>query len=699
MTPLGEAQSIASVLLLSMAITVILVIVGLFFALYWYYQRRLAAAVGDAQDVANLAAKRDLYVAEIAQAMKFKEESRDELLRLESERQLQESLRQDVTQLELAKSDAEQKAEEARREALESQHAVTALAEDRDRLTRGIAEAKRTAAAEQQRASELKQARVAAEDTLRTQTEAAERLVAEVASRQRELDELRAAAQVAQERRDRLDAEVRSLEIRQQTVEAEVARLSTELAEAQSSLTTVRAEVEPVREQIRERLRLEAEIKAMEERLGDLQEQRDELDEANAHRFSVSRYSDLFEVEPRCLADDVFPDGQARDVSEEDALERVAQHLSAQGLIFPRRVLNAFHTSLKVSSISPITVLAGISGTGKSELPIRYAEAMGMHSLAMAVQASWSSPQDLFGFYNYLEKRYKATELARALVRMDAFNFQSEDPLFATLRQSPRSDRVLLVLVDEMNLARVEYYFSEFLSRLEARRAVTTPGEARNRAPAEIDIDGAARSRGEAEGVSSGIRLWVGGNVLFAGTMNEDESTQALSDKVLDRANVLRFGKPPDRARERDDGGRSRKYAAERFLPYETWNRWIHRVPTDSRWRRDVNGWIEQLNGALEMIGRPFGWRVKEAILEYVANYPGVEGGSVYRTAMADQVEQKVLPKMRGIDLTHQRATESLNIVQSVLDELEDQPLMDAVRTCHQDATYGTLNWRGVTRT
>ena len=124
--------------------------------------------------------------------------------------------------------------------------------------------------------------------------------------------------------------------------------------------------------------------------------------------------------------------------------------------------MTAFHTALKINDTSQLTVLAGVSGTGKSLLPRRYAEAMGMHFLPIAVEPRWDSPQDLLGFYNYIEKRYRATDLARSLVHMDPYNT-------STLAEGAFRDQMMLVLLDEMNLARVEYYFSEFLSRLETR--------------------------------------------------------------------------------------------------------------------------------------------------------------------------------------------------------------------------------------
>ncbi|MFC6496363.1 hypothetical protein ACFP8Z_01780 [Gemmobacter lanyuensis] len=85
---------------------------------------------------------------------------------------------------------------------------------------------------------------------------------------------------------------------------------------------------------------------------------------------------------------------------------------------------------------------------------------MGIGFLQVPVQPRWDSPQDLMGFYNYIEGRFRPTDMARAMFALDAQNNPDAVP-----------DRLLIVLLDEMNLARVEYYFSDFLSRLESRPA------------------------------------------------------------------------------------------------------------------------------------------------------------------------------------------------------------------------------------
>ncbi len=98
--------------------------------------------------------------------------------------------------------------------------------------------------------------------------------------------------------------------------------------------------------------------------------------------------------------------------------------------------------------------------TGKSELPQKYANYIGAQLLTLAVQPRCNSPQDLQGFYNYVEKKFKPTDLMRGLYQYN--------------HDSAMQDRIVIMLLDEMNLARVEYYFSEFLSKLETRRSYQT---------------------------------------------------------------------------------------------------------------------------------------------------------------------------------------------------------------------------------
>ncbi len=383
---------------------------------------------------------------------------------------------------------------------------------------------------------------------------------------------------------------------------------------------------------------------------------------------------------------------------EQSCLKQTKKYLSNMGLRFPSRVVNAFHTSLKVAEVSPLVVLAGISGTGKSELARRYAEGMGMHFLNLPVQPRWDSPQDMFGFFNYIENQYRATELARALVQMDPFANDSSRGW-----QTPEgwdhglSDRMLVVLLDEMNLARVEYYFSEFLSRLETRRGIRK-SSANDRRKAEITLE-----VGMHGATDPTMRLFVDTNVLFVGTINEDETTQTLSEKVVDRSNVMAFGRPPrltdmPRMLAGNTNG-SGGHHSEKFVAFKQWQQWLRKESDlESGAGAQVNRWIEEMNQAMEMIRRPFAFRTHAAIRAYAANYPD-QGDKGLSLAMADQIEQKILPKFRGLDPNEENVGRSLDRIVGLLDELGDGALISAIESSRRDGTREhQFIFRGVDR-
>lgn len=365
--------------------------------------------------------------------------------------------------------------------------------------------------------------------------------------------------------------------------------------------------------------------------------------------------------------------------SEEKALSNLKEYLSKCKLDFHERVINSFHTSLKIVDISPLLVMAGISGTGKSELPRRYAEAMGMHCLILPVQPRWDSPQDMFGFYNYLEQQYKPTELSQSLVFMDRWNHKE---------RAKFHDRLLIVLLDEMNLARPEYYFSEFLSRLETRRSIN-PDIDDKRRDAEISLDIGKYG----EGIKT-PHLYVHNNVMFIGTMNEDESTQTLSDKVIDRANIIRFNRPKKMSADipKESENNSNKY-----LPLSVWNRWRANSYKDLKPEiyNKVESWISKINNSLADIGRPFGHRINQTIFAYLANYPQVNYDNTYKYAFADQLEQKILPKLRGLDI--EANGDCFVSIQNIIKELNDEELFEAYERATKKDKY-MFTWHGVSR-
>ena len=351
---------------------------------------------------------------------------------------------------------------------------------------------------------------------------------------------------------------------------------------------------------------LQAEITALEDRLHDFRV-KDIPDEERAGQLR----------KPYFASDTLAPiaDHYRR---EEDFVLHLEAEVAKAGFHFHTRLLRAFHTSLKTADYAPLVVLAGISGTGKSELPRLYADLGGIPFLEIAVQPSWDSPHDILGFYNYTDGRFKAEPLARLLHQLG----DNSDPL----GKSP-----CIVLLDEMNLARVEYYFSEMLSKLEARRAVSRRDNAETRKRASVGID---LGPGRAE------HLYLDPRLLFVGTMNNDESTMTLSDKVLDRASAITFPAPREMSL-REQG--SIDHAKNR-LSWATWQSWQKR-PTDDNLREKLN----VINDIMDDLGRPFGHRLFRAIYAYLSNYPSTDATHA-DDAWADQLAMKVFPRLRGLE-------------------------------------------------
>ncbi|MDR3117337.1 MAG: AAA family ATPase [Puniceicoccales bacterium] len=570
---------------------------------------------------------------------------------------------------------------------------------------------------ERQRLSDSLEQLKGAEAEIRGRCAELQPLAQRVQEVEESLKAARAELEERQRERQRLGGEVDSLNFHKELAEMHLSRkrekLDTLLAEGQKeqkALEDVRERVKKIQEecagwQAKEESwkRREADMEQLRANYQDLHRSVEELalrrdrlsgavevrqrqeDEARERAFQ-----DLL-ARPKCLIRNWK--GKSSRRNEQEALDGLEEYLESHGLTFHQRRLYGFHTALKSARTSPLTVLAGISGTGKSLLAKNYADAMGMHFLSLAVQPRWDGPQDLFGFYNYLEKRYVPTELAQAMVHMDSHNAAGNG---IPAEELSFRDKMLLVLLDEMNLARVEYYFSDFLSKLEVRRGIDP--ENGERQAAEVVL-GKESKKGE-------IRLFPVKNILFVGTMNEDESTQTLSDKVIDRSHLLSFARPR-KFLEASVGQKSQSLPGT-YLSCEQWESWCHgsgELPGDAL--EKIRGGLQDMNEALATIRKPFAHRVYNAIVEYIANYPdALATGDLGRLrrgwAFNDQVEMRLLPKLRGVDLADPQVEEALEAVRSVLeqDDWKDEVLLQAFDSARGSGKNQRQQfaWEGVCR-
>ena len=156
-----------------------------------------------------------------------------------------------------------------------------------------------------------------------------------------------------------------------------------------------------------------------------------------------------------------------------------------------------------------LIVLQGISGTGKTSLPYSFGKFLQRDTTIASVQPSWRDRTELFGYFNEFTKNFNETEVLKRIY------------------SSSYNDDINFILLDEMNIARVEYYFAEMLSILEMP----------NSDEWKLDLVPNVWST-DPEKLDKGM-LKIPQNIWYIGTANNDDSTFAISDKVYDRAQPI----------------------------------------------------------------------------------------------------------------------------------------------------------------
>lgn len=198
-------------------------------------------------------------------------------------------------------------------------------------------------------------------------------------------------------------------------------------------------------------------------------------------------------------------------------IEEIEEAIAALGGFYPGGEVRRLHAALNFLPHKHFVILAGLSGSGKTQLALKYARAV--HGVKRAtdpdpflfvcpVRPEWTDPTGLTGYYDVLSNRYMVPPFLEAVLLATAH------------RDSP-----VFVVLDEMNLARVEYYFSDVLSALET-------GEALQLHSSSVPLEGS-------NGTSIPAEVPLPSNLYVMGTINIDETTNAVSDKVLDRAIVI----------------------------------------------------------------------------------------------------------------------------------------------------------------
>lgn len=260
------------------------------------------------------------------------------------------------------------------------------------------------------------------------------------------------------------------------------------------------AELEVMRD---ERDSLETQKRILQEAIREYRAQMDELEEMDNRRLPFPRCS---EIDEDAALQRPTPTAPCPPLPE--FIEQVRGTMASE-----ERYYTALDTQLFVAGLAAtrLHLLQGHSGTGKTTLPVQFARAIGAEHTVIEVQAGWRDQDDLFGYYNAFERRFYESEFTTALYRA----------------QMPANrDRMVLVVLDEMNLAHPEQYFSTVLSKLE------NPADDPRIELVPRRVEGAPRGF-----VGERAIPWPT-NVWFVGTANQDETTVAFADKTVDRSHL-----------------------------------------------------------------------------------------------------------------------------------------------------------------
>ncbi len=282
-------------------------------------------------------------------------------------------------------------------------------------------------------------------------------------------------------------------------------------------------------------------------------------------------------------------------------------------LIYTPEDIAAFIAGLGTTRLS---ILQGMSGTGKTSLPKIFAEAILGECNLVEVESAWRDKNELLGYYNEFSRIYTPKKFTLALYRA---RLTPEVPTF--------------IVLDEMNLSRIEYYFSDFLSLMEneeSRREIKLLGT-----PLYLRRED---RRYRYIGLTDGTTIRIPSNVWFVGTANRDESTFEISDKVYDRAHTLNFNKRAPKVRSFGEP------IAQRYVSAQTFLELFEEAKASVYFDIDSSPVIGEVENLLAPYNISFGNRIAKQIEDFVRIYAACFGAT--EKAIADGLERILLSKV-----------------------------------------------------
>ncbi|MBS4178772.1 McrB family protein [Lederbergia citrea] len=315
--------------------------------------------------------------------------------------------------------------------------------------------------------------------------------------------------------------------------------------------------------------------------------------------------------------------------SSSDLISYIHSYITNKGFHFTKESITNFYLCLKTK---PFIIFSGISGTGKTKIVQLFAESVGATDengrfTLIPVRPDWSDGSDLIG-YEDIKGDFKPGPFTKVL--MEANKPENHDNPF-------------FILLDEMNLARVEYYFSDLLSVMESREKVN--GEFVSTPVIDREEVG---------------RLLLRNNVYIVGTVNMDETTYPFSPKVLDRANTIEYNEVQldhfsffEEIEEVISATVANDQLAGEFITLKD------AFSEHEQLIREITNWLVQLNQILEKVKLHFGYRVRDEVCFYMIH--NEKGQLMTKEQAFDlQLHQKILPRISGNDYKTQAVLKEL---------------------------------------